>query len=92
MSDARRRARALVQTASRIARETSAHERFCVVSNNDDGTISVAQAHWPAGKSVKVPWNHRGGLAPGAWVLGSRTEGTIEVHDYSAYSSGVLPS
>lgn len=85
---ARNRARAVVRTCSRIARETSANERYCVVEPAANGRMKVRQAHWAPGKSITIPWGNRGRLSQGQWVLGSKSDGTVEVSQHSAYQSG----
>ena len=92
MGNARRLGRTIVQTSSRIAQETSAHQRYAVHSVNDDGTLNVAQPHWPAGETVKIPWANRSKAFAGNWILASRVDGTLEGHDFSAYGGGELPA
>mgnify|MGYP003451811654 CR=1 FL=1 len=92
MSDVRNNARTMVSLAARAARDTSAHRRYGVRSVNDDGTLQVALAHWPADKSIKVPRGTREPVLEGDWVLCSHVDGTLEAHGFSAYGGGALPS
>ena len=88
-------ARTLVITASQLAQESTAIQRYCVHSVNDDGTINAAQAHWPAGKTVKLPWAERSRPFPGQWVTAERVGGETglsAVTGFSPYGGGALPS
>lgn len=91
MSD-RKQARSLTSLGSRIAQETSANRRYIVSSLNDDGTLNVAKAHWPVGKTIKVPRGTRARVFEGDTVLCSQVDGTLEAHSFSAYGGGALPT